>query len=135
MTTLIRRAAPFAAIALCLGVVLHAHAASAGSVQNADLGDVFGNVNGMGNLFSWSKFLGFLMYVVAPIVAIIVIVMVINNLKDNPSPGNIVMSVILMALTAGGVLVAVAIPSKVAAAANGAVVTTHVSPAAQTTRR
>jgi peptidoglycan/LPS O-acetylase OafA/YrhL len=101
------------------------------------LGDVFGNVSGLGNLFSWTMFLGFLMYVLVPIVAIIVIVMVINNVKDNPTPGNIVMTVIIMALTAGGVLVAVAIPSKVAqaASANGAIVTAHVQQTIQLPRR
>jgi glucan phosphoethanolaminetransferase (alkaline phosphatase superfamily) len=122
--TIDRHALVFAALALVLVIATTGSAAHASTIGSADMNDVFKDA-GAGTLsfFNWKAILGFVVYVVLPIVAILGCVMCVNNIKDNPQPGNVIGNAIAIAFMLGICLVCVAIPSKINAqqtSANGA---------------
>jgi L-cystine uptake protein TcyP (sodium:dicarboxylate symporter family) len=68
------------------------------------------------SFFNWSHLLGFIMYFIVPLVAIVAVIVVVNRIKDNPDIGNIVFSVATIVLIFGVAIAIFALPGKLNAA-------------------
>lgn len=109
------------ASALALALLIFPFAASASTGASSDLSNVFSDLSNSANgqvssLFQWKAILTFVMTVVVPLVAIIGVVVLLNRLKDNPEPGNIIFSIATIVLVAGVAIAVVVLPGKINAA-------------------
>lgn len=116
------RPAPLAATILAAvimaALVLIPHPALAVTVTSADLSSVFGSGT-TNTFFQWQNLLGFVFYVLVPLVAVVGVIVLINRVRDNPEPGNIVFTIGGIILIMGVAIAVFALPGKLNASTTG----------------